>query len=746
MGSVKNVSQTPMPYRKLKYLLILFLGFFFFGGIPVEFGNEGAFFHGFMIPKPVISIGLGTQVKDFRIRATSGMKIYEVNRDYRLISDDAQEVQVKAGGEKLTEKFVILLAHAKERREADLLAADLSRRTGSKVRVEEDDDPEAEGIFEVKLGDFLTRGEALAKIKELKALGIAEAWIQQEDILEEPSRPVWMVVGGELRSLGRDSVIYFIPASAESYLSLNGRSYRGFLVLKGSPRGLVAVNVVNLEDYLKSVVPGEMSPGQFGSLEALKAQAVAARTYAIKNMGQFRNFGYDLIDSPRSQLYRGMISEHPLSNRAVDETRGEVLTYKGELINALYTSTCGGKTEDVENVFAGRPAPYLKSVECVHEKQPEWVLEAKSPVTPIYVEGRNASLDIAFLVGLGVVPLGVEPLDFRKEASFEEALEWIRDARRILGVKGREFVPDTASLDFVSLARMLVEAFGWQDRIEQLLLPGEVDFILRDLGQVKGPDRRALAYAIQSGLFPASVRSGAASRPVTRAELAMALARVIKDEKDPFVSGVFRQAGKGTIEVGQDFERRTLALSNRLFLLRTIDSETTFATRLTLLGGESVRWLEREGQVGYIEVSYPPSSNVLDRSSRYNRWQVRKTRAELGSLLNQSYPIGELIDLKVVSRGESGRVADLSVMGTEGSVIVHGFQIRAALGLRDTLFVIDRTWDEAGRVESFTFTGRGWGHGVGLCQVGSYGMAVTGAKYQDILKKYYRGVKIEKLG
>jgi len=734
-----------MQFRKTKYLFILFIGFFFFGGIPVEFGTEGAFFHGFMIPKPVISIGLGTNLKDIRIRSSSGMKIYEVDTGYKLIADDADEVQIKGGGEKITEKFVILLAHAKEKEEADLLAAGFRNRVGGNVYVDEDHESEAEGIFEVKIGDFLTRGDALAKIKELDAAGLKDAWIHSENITEEPSRPIWMLLGSELKSLARESEIYFIPGNPQSYLTFNGRSYRGFLIMKGSRKGIVLVNVVNLEDYLKSVVPGELSPGQFNAIEALKAQAVAARTYAIKNMGRFKNFGYDLVNTPRSQLYVGMSSEHPLSTRAVEETRGEVMRYRGDLINALYTSTCGGKTEDVENVFAGRPAPYLKSVECSHEKQPEWQLEAQGPVSPISVDGRNASLDIALLVGLGVVPLGVEPLDFKKDVSFDEATEWLRDTRRLLGVKAEGFVPDSAALDFVSLARLVVEAFSWQERVEQLLLPGEVDFILKDIPQVQGKDRRPLAYCLQSGLFPSPVRTGNPLRPVSRAELAVALARIVKDHKDFFQSGTFRAAAKGTIEVGQDFERKTLALSNRVYLLRNMDGETTFATKMTLLGGENVRWLEREGQVAYLEVLYPPNSNLLDRSSRYNRWQVRKTRAEIGALINQSYPVGDLIDLKVKSRGASGRAIELTVDGVDEDVTVHGFQIRAALGLRDTLFVVDRAYDEAGHVDSFTFSGRGWGHGVGLCQVGAYGMAVAGGKYQDILKKYYRGIKFDKL-
>ena len=734
-----------MKFRKIKYLFIPVAAFLFFGGIPVEFGTEGAFFHGFMIPKPIITIGLGTNLPNIRIRSSSGMKIYEVDTGYKLIADDADEVQIKGGTEKITEKYVILLAHAKEREEADLLAADFKSRIGGNVSVAEDSQADAAGVFEVKLGDFLTRGDALAKVAELNAAGLTDIWIAREDIMEAGAHSIWMLIADELKPLGRESSIYFIPGNPQSFLSLNGRSYRGFLIMKGSRKGNVLTNVVNLEDYLKSVVPGELSPGQFNALEALKAQAVAARTYALKNMGQYKQFGFDLVNTPRSQLYVGMSSEHPISTRAVDETKGEVMRYRGELINALYTSTCGGKTEDVENVFSGRPAPYLKSVECTLEKQPEWQIEAKTLVAPIRIEGQNASLSVSLLLGLGIVPMGAKPLDFRQDVTFDEAVEWIKDTRRLLGGREAGFVPDSAALNFIGLARLLVEAFGWQERTEQLLLPGEVDFLLKDVPQVQGRDRGPMAYCMQSGLIPISVRTGNPLRAVSRAELAMALARIVKDQKDFFQSGTFRAAGKGTIEVGQDFERKTLALSNHVRLLRTVEGETTFATKLTMLGGENVRWLERDGQVAYLEVLYPPNSNSLDRFSRFNRWQVRKTRQELEALINASYPIGGLADIQVKSRGASGRVIELAIDGVDNDVTVRGFQIRAALGLRDTLFVVDRTFEEAGRVESFTFSGRGWGHGVGLCQVGAYGMALAGSKYQDILKKYYLGIKFDKI-
>jgi stage II sporulation protein D len=734
-----------MRLKRIKYLIILFLGFSFFGGAPVEFGNEGAFFHGFMIPNPVISIGLGTNLKDLLIRSSSGMKIYEVNTGYKLVADDAAEVQIKGGGQKITEKFVLLVAHTKEKKDADLLAASLKGKIAGRVYIEENTEDTAGGVFEVKVGDFLTRTAALAAIKNLNGLGWKDVWIVREDVTERETKPIWMLLENQLQPLGRDSVIYFIPSNPQSLLSFNGRDYRGFFILRGTPNGVVLVNVLNLEDYLKSVVPSEMNPDQFNGLEALKAQAVAARTYAVKNMGQYRDYGYDLVDTPRSQFYSGMGAEHALSTKAVEETRGEVVLYKGELINALYMSTCGGRTEDVENVFPGPPCPYLKSVECTYEKQPEWNLSVKTPVLPIMVDGRNASLDVAFLVSLSVIPLGVEPLDFRQDVSFDEAAEWIRAARKLLGVKAGSPAVEPGPVNFVNLAEMLVRGFGWDERVHRLLLPSEIEFLVKGLRQVPEKERGPLAYCLWAGIFPAGLKTGDPLRPVTRAETAMALSRILSAQKDVYKSGIFRSAAKNTIEVGQDFERKTLRLSPHLYLLRNIDGTDTFATQLTLLGGERVRWIEREGEVASLEVFYPPNSNVLDRSSRYNRWQVQRTAEELGAMIGQSYNIGRLVDISVKRRGVSGRAAELLITGTDSSVTVRGFQIREVLGLRDTLFVIDKSYDEDGRVAGYTFTGRGWGHGVGLCQVGAYGMALAGANYREILKKFYTGVKIDKL-
>ena len=106
-----------------------------------------------------------------------------------------------------------------------------------------------------------------------------------------------------------------------------------------------------MEDYLKGVVPAEMGPRIFDEVEALKAQAIAARTYAVRNLGQFGVEGYDICPGPACQAYSGFSGEEALSTRAVNESTGLVITFDGKPIDALYTATCGGETSDVATMF-----------------------------------------------------------------------------------------------------------------------------------------------------------------------------------------------------------------------------------------------------------------------------------------------------------------------------------------------------------------------------------------------------------
>jgi stage II sporulation protein D len=731
----------PSP-RPKDYFLGAFLALFFLVGKPVEFGQENSFFHGYLIENPVIRIGLGVNLTEISIRSSSGMEVYEVNSGYRLLAGDSSKIHVQGQRENLSERFVLQVAQSTKKDEAERLAKELQPQFSRRVYVTAGRENLGEGLFQVRVGDFLTRGEALGFIKTLQKAGYKEAWILREEVTEEEAHALQVYVGNELKILNKDTVIYFIPSNSQSYLSYNGVQYRGIFVLRASPKGLVLVNILNLENYLLGVVPRELSPDLFNSFEALKAQAVAARTYAIKNLGQYGDLGFDLNDTPQCQVYGGLSAEHPLSNRAVEETRGEVATYRGKLINALYTSTCGGMTEDVEKVFEGQSQPYLKSTECTYKKQKEHLVESR-PILPILVNGRNIGREAAILAGLGVLPPETSSAFFGEPVTFDEATSWIRRTLDCLGKKPDEFNPAETALNFPGLAALLIGAFQWKDRVDNLMLKSEVDFVLRDLPPVRSEVRNSLAYLLHSGVYFSSPGLADETKGVTRGELAFALYKAMRSYYDPSRIGVFRGlTGKNELEIEEAGQSRVLPLSPRIFLFRNQDWGVTPASRLTLLGGEEIRWIEQGGEATVLEVSFPADSPILDRSSPFHRWQVRLTRQELEKRINEYFPIGQLVDLAVEERGKSHRAVVLSIVGTESQAVVKGLKIRWVLGLRDTLFALDKEYGTDGQVEYFVFAGRGWGHGVGLCQVGAFRMAQAGAGYREILKKYYKDVKI----
>jgi stage II sporulation protein D len=147
------------------------------------------------------------------------------------------------------------------------------------------------------------------------------------------------------------------------YVTIDGRRYRGTAEVRANSSATPAgINELPIEEYLYGVVPRELGPVAFPELEALKAQAVAARTYAITNLGKRGADGYDLLPTTSDQVYGGYEDEHPLSTRAVDETEGIVATYGGKPIEALYSSTSGGFTANNEESFNSAPVPYLRGV------------------------------------------------------------------------------------------------------------------------------------------------------------------------------------------------------------------------------------------------------------------------------------------------------------------------------------------------------------------------------------------------
>lgn len=156
--------------------------------------------------------------------------------------------------------------------------------------------------------------------------------------------------------------LFFYVPSGSGFIYLNGMPYRGaILAIKDTDNSLLAVNRVSIEDYLKGVVPAEIGYLDEKLIEAVKAQAVAARTYAISHIGKNRDMGYDVECTVSDQVYKGVSAEYALASRAVEETRGIVAFFEDIPIDAKYHSTCGGYTSDNENEWQGSPAGYLRA-------------------------------------------------------------------------------------------------------------------------------------------------------------------------------------------------------------------------------------------------------------------------------------------------------------------------------------------------------------------------------------------------
>ncbi len=177
------------------------------------------------------------------------------------------------------------------------------------------------------------------------------------------------------KKVGSQAVLKGKEAPSSSVFYVNGKPYRGSLRAVADGSGSVMlINEVPLEAYLYGVVPEEAPPSW--PIAALQAQAVAARTYALHNMEKNKKKTYDVEPTIWSQVYNGKNSEYPSTNRAVDMTRGMVLTYAGKPIDALFHSNGGGYTESSVHVW-GNPVPYLQGVsdESKHSDTYSWLVK-----------------------------------------------------------------------------------------------------------------------------------------------------------------------------------------------------------------------------------------------------------------------------------------------------------------------------------------------------------------------------------
>jgi stage II sporulation protein D len=146
-------------------------------------------------------------------------------------------------------------------------------------------------------------------------------------------------------------------------LKLGDDNYRGALIITSENEKTISfINVLNVEDYLRGVVPREIGVLREPDIEAVKVQAVAARTYAYKRMAANQRNMFDLVSTVADQVYAGANAEYAVSDMAIVQTKDIIMVYNNEIAGAFYHSTCGGKTANIEDVWGGAALPYLRSI------------------------------------------------------------------------------------------------------------------------------------------------------------------------------------------------------------------------------------------------------------------------------------------------------------------------------------------------------------------------------------------------
>ena len=231
--------------------------------------------------------------------------------------------------------------------------------------------------------------------------------------------------GVAVPTTGPVRILPMAGATGVPMVYIGSRWYRGSLEIRP---GLIAVNELPIEQYLYGVVPAEM-PSKW-PLEALKSQAVAARTYTLAKLGDMASRGYDLKPTTDHQVYAGASKEKPETNYAIDATRGEVLTYNGRPIPAFYCSAAGGYTDGAETVWGSKPIPYLIPVPDFDQEAPSYVWQTS------IAAGSLRNLLGKLNVAVGEIG-GLEPLE-RGYSGRVKALS-VRGTRGSKTVSGERF-------------------------------------------------------------------------------------------------------------------------------------------------------------------------------------------------------------------------------------------------------------------------------------------------------------------
>ena len=511
----------------------------------------------------------------------------------------------------------------------------------------------------------------------------------------------------------------------------NGKAYRGRIEVFVNSRGtLTIVNAVSLEDYLLGVVPNELS---LPAIEAQKAQAIAARTYAVANIGQFGRQGFDILPTVRSQVYQGFSSESKMGTQAVLETRGIFASYKGKPINALYTSTCGGRTENSENIFEFSE-PYLRGVECSLEGrkhfEPFLIKTVRQPAK--MRDEKNIKLvRLMSLFAVNGFQLSTAQLNddfFEDEPTQSEMSNWLNQLATRFGKTFPNVNKESAKP--LELARILSVMIYGDNYANTLLSESDTNYQLAfdDATEIPLARRADVAILFRDGFF--SLYPDLTLKPnkaFSRAKMLRLIEQIYQKKKwfPALQTGETKSSVNGKLIIKTGKTERQLVVRPDVFLLRQFGDDFYQVKETALLGGETVNFQTNAlNEIVYLEVKPTDAPTTADRMSSFSMWNVNLSPSAVQSRLSRYVRgIGSLIDVRIAQQGFSRRVTDLEIVGTNGTFHLKGGKIRSALRLNEQLFVINKRYDANGRATSYNFTGRAWGHGVGMCQYGAYGLA-----------------------
>ena len=680
---------------------------------------------------PLIRVGLKTDSRSFTISAEDKIHFSDGSRSG---SHDSPLIAGLSFVTNVPVQFFVQVGSYSSRPSAENARSAL--RTKHSSRIFENIDM---GRFQVQLGPFESQERAQKVVEEMKISGFPGAFYVSGT--PESARMPDLVLRDELGEVLLRTTGTISLWTSRQILSTDGTPYRGhFTIFVNRSARLTLVNVLNFEDYLKGVVPNEIGPASEGTYEALKAQAVAARTYAIKNMNQFDSEGYDICSTPRCQVYSGYKTEHAMTSRAVEETAGEIVAYGGEAINALYTSTCGGKTEDAQYMFDGWDYPYLRSVECYPE-------EEKISLRSIALQGREEPWAEAWLSLKTGIQTQHNPETAASVQEIEAAMPVLLQS---LGKTACSSHP-LSSNHWAALSDYLVSSLCWEKKRDSLLDRKDYQYFVNRLQlsvSPTTPEIQSFLLLLHDSIvnIPEQKKRFDPYSTVKRKDLWQMFYNVLEHYHQVNTNeGIVREISRGQMQVVDDLGVHSYSMDSSLYLYQRLGERVSQRTQVNCAPGDKVEYLFSGQQVQLLVCEVDRAGISVDRSSTVTFWQERIGPSELGEKVARYLDIGEIYDLQPLSYGHSQRVYEMKLTGSKGSGTLKGIRVRWALGLKDNLFTIERTFDRNGKVQQFIFTGRGWGHGVGMCQVGAIGFAKQGKDYKSILKHYYTGVQISKV-